>query len=82
MAMNTQEISEAFSGHRFTETYEHLADGVRWELEGAGVIEGKDAVVSACESPVEGILTGCASPMYCTYLAPRVCDWKVNAPAS
>ena len=34
MAANTQLISEAFSRHRFTETYEHLADGVRWELDG------------------------------------------------
>jgi hypothetical protein len=50
MASNTQLISEAFSGHRFPETYEHLADGVRWELDGELVIEGKDAVVAACES--------------------------------
>jgi len=50
VAANTQQISEAFSGHRFTETYEHLADGVRWELDGELVIEGKAAVVAACES--------------------------------
>ena len=50
MAANTQLISEAFSRHRFTETYEHLAEGVRWELDGEGVIHGKDAVVAACES--------------------------------
>ena len=50
MATGTQEISEAFSGHRFAEAYEHLADGVRWELDGELVIEGKDAVVAACES--------------------------------
>ena len=50
MAVNTQQISEAFSSHRFTETYEQLADGVRWELDGEGVIEGKGAVVAACES--------------------------------
>ena len=34
MAVDTQQISEAFSGHRFTETYEHLSDGVRWVLDG------------------------------------------------
>jgi hypothetical protein len=38
-------------------------------------------VVSAGESPVEGILTGCFSYVL-YYLARRVCDWKVNAPAS
>ena len=52
MAAKTQLISEAFSRHRFTETYEHLADGVRWDLDGEGVIEGKDAVVAACESSI------------------------------
>ena len=50
MAANTQLISEAFSRHRFTETYEHLSEGVRWVLDGEGVIEGKDAVVAACDS--------------------------------
>ena len=50
MAVNTQQISEAFSGHRFPETYEHLAEEVRWVLDGEGTIEGKDAVVAACDS--------------------------------
>jgi len=50
MAADTQLISEAFSRHRFTEAYEHLADGVRWVLDGEDVIEGKGAVVAACES--------------------------------
>ena len=50
MAVTTQQISEAFSGHRFTETYEHLADDVRWVLHGESAIEGKDAVVAACDS--------------------------------
>jgi len=50
MPTDTQQISEAFSGHRFTATYEHLSDEVRWELDGELVIKGKDAVVAACES--------------------------------
>jgi len=50
MSVDPQLVSEAFSRHRFPETYQHLADLVRWELDGEGVIEGKDAVVAACES--------------------------------
>jgi hypothetical protein len=50
MAVDTQQISEAFSGHRFAETYEHLAPDVRWVLLDHGAIEGKDAVVAACDS--------------------------------
>jgi hypothetical protein len=33
-SMNTQQIAEAFSGHRFAETYDHLAVDVRWVLPG------------------------------------------------
>jgi len=50
MAADTRQISEAFSGHRFKETYEHLAPDVRWVLLDHGEIEGKDAVVEACDS--------------------------------
>ena len=48
MAVDTRQISEAFSGHRFPETYEHLAADVRWVLLDHGAIEGKDAVVETC----------------------------------
>jgi hypothetical protein len=48
--MNVLQIAEAFSGHRFTETYDHLAANVRWVLPGQAPIEGRDAVVAACNS--------------------------------
>ena len=48
--MNVLQIAEAFSGHRFTETYDHLAADVRWVLPGHAPIEGKDAVVTVCNS--------------------------------
>ena len=50
MALTTQEIAEAFSSHRFGETYDHLAADVRWVLPGQGAIEGKAAVVETCDS--------------------------------
>lgn len=48
--MDTKMIAEAFSGHRFTEVYDFLAPDVRWVLPGQDAIEGRTAVVSACES--------------------------------
>lgn len=48
--MDVLQIAEAFSGHRFTETYDHLAADVRWVLPGHDPIEGKDAVVAACDA--------------------------------
>jgi hypothetical protein len=47
--MDPLQIAEAFSGHRFTETYDGLAANVRWVLPGHPPIEGKEAVVSACD---------------------------------
>ena len=48
--MNTKQIAEAFSGHRFTETFDHLAADVRWVLPGQTTIEGRSAVIEACNS--------------------------------
>jgi ketosteroid isomerase-like protein len=48
--MNTKQIAEAFSGHRFEEAYDYLAEDVRWVLPGQTTIEGKAAVVEACNS--------------------------------
>lgn len=48
--MNTQQIARAFSGHRFPEVYDRLAADIRWVLPGQAAIEGKDAVVAACDS--------------------------------
>ena len=49
-ALHTKRIAEAFSGHRFAETYDHLAADVRWVLPGQALIEGKSAVIDACDS--------------------------------
>jgi ketosteroid isomerase-like protein len=46
--MNTKQIAEAFSGHRFAETYDHLSADVRWVLPGQTTIQGRNAVVEAC----------------------------------
>jgi ketosteroid isomerase-like protein len=43
-------VAEAFSGHRFSEAYDHLAPDISWLFPGESPLEGKDAVVAACES--------------------------------
>ena len=43
-------IAESFSRHRFAETFPHLADDVRWVAVGQATMQGKAAVVDACEA--------------------------------
>jgi ketosteroid isomerase-like protein len=42
--------AEAFSGHRFRDTYDLLHPDVVWVAVGAGDTVGKDAVVAVCEN--------------------------------
>ncbi|MEJ7650745.1 MAG: nuclear transport factor 2 family protein [Nakamurella sp.] len=44
-----QQIAEAFSSHRFNETFAHLAPDIRWVLVGESTIDGRNAVIEACE---------------------------------
>jgi ketosteroid isomerase-like protein len=46
--MTFADIAIAFSQHRFHQTYDLLADHVRWITVGEKVTEGRDAVVAAC----------------------------------
>ncbi len=48
--MDQQSIAEAFSDHRFRETYEHLAPDVRWVAVGESTLDGRDAVRDTCEA--------------------------------
>jgi SnoaL-like domain len=48
--MKTVQVAEAFSSHRFAEIHDDLADDVRWVLVGQASIEGKQAVVAACDA--------------------------------
>lgn len=46
--MTNHEIARAFSGHRFEETFDHLAEQVVWNLIGETRLQGRDAVMAAC----------------------------------
>lgn len=48
--MDTRQTAVAFSSHRFPEVYAQLADTVRWVVPGDAPIEGRAAVVAACEA--------------------------------
>jgi predicted SnoaL-like aldol condensation-catalyzing enzyme len=43
-------VAEAFSGHRFTDTYSQLAPDVNWTARGGSQTVGRDAVIAACEA--------------------------------
>ncbi len=45
--MSNEDVARAFSGHRFEETFDHLAPDVQWILVGQGRVEGAAAVVHA-----------------------------------
>jgi ketosteroid isomerase-like protein len=46
------QIAEDFSGHRFKETYDHLAPDVQWILVGGETIHGRHRVIDTCEQTV------------------------------
>lgn len=48
-----QQVAEAFSAHRFAETYPFLHPQVRWTLVGAARLEGREQVVQACEAALD-----------------------------
>lgn len=49
------DVARAFSGHRFDEAFDHLADDVRWVLVGDSVLEGRVAVEAACRGTAVGL---------------------------
>lgn len=48
-----QEVAEAFSAHRFREVYDFFHPDIQWVLVGVAKLEGRDQVVSACESSLK-----------------------------
>jgi limonene-1,2-epoxide hydrolase len=44
-----REVAEAFSQHRFEDTYDHMAENVSWAAVGGSITRGRDAVIAACD---------------------------------
>jgi len=55
MALSNAEIAQAFSGHRFEEAFDRLADEVTWRLVGESTLQGRDVVVAACRDTAEAL---------------------------
>jgi hypothetical protein len=48
--MTPEQIARSFSGHDFEAVFPHLAESVEWDLVGADVIVGRDAVIGLCQA--------------------------------
>ncbi len=46
---NNARIAEAFSGHRFADAYDALADDLVWTNVGGPTLDGRQEVIDACE---------------------------------
>ena len=55
MPSTRRQIAEAFSAHRFDDTFDHFADDIRWHLVGEEHLVGKEAVVAACRQSAAGL---------------------------
>ena len=51
--MTNDQVARAFSGHRFDEADDHLADGVLWILVGEARLQGREAVMAACRATAD-----------------------------
>lgn len=52
----SRSVAEAFSGHRFRETYPHLSPDVTRVARGASRTVGRDAVIAACDASAEELV--------------------------
>ena len=55
MPLTNRQVAEAFSAHRFDDTFAQLADDVTWNLVGEELLRGRDAVVAACRQSLAGL---------------------------
>jgi hypothetical protein len=53
MGLSIVQIAEAFSRHRFAETYPYLDNDIRWTLVGDRQLLGREEVVKTCEDSAE-----------------------------
>jgi hypothetical protein len=50
---SNSDVAEAFSRHRFDESYPHMLDDIEWTLVGGAPLSGKADVMAACEESAE-----------------------------
>lgn len=57
MSLTINQIAEAFSSHRFAETYPCLSDSIRWNNVGGEEYIGRDVVIDQCEQSASYLST-------------------------
>ena len=50
---SNSDVAEAFSRHRFDETYPAMLDDIEWTLVGGAPLSGKAVVMATCEQSAE-----------------------------
>lgn len=48
MSLNMDQIAEAFCSHRFSETFPHMADEIKWNIIGREELIGREAIIAHC----------------------------------
>lgn len=57
MSLTINQIAEAFSSHRFAETYPYLSDSIKWNNVGGEEYTGRDVVIDQCEQSASYLST-------------------------
>ena len=57
MSLTIDQIAEAFSSHRFAETYPYLSDSMKWNNVGGEEYIGRDVVIDQCEQSASYLTT-------------------------
>lgn len=57
MSLTTDQIAEAFSSHRFVETYAYLSESIKWNNVGGEKYIGRDVVIDQCEKSASDLAT-------------------------
>ena len=53
MDLDNRAIAEAFSGHKFEDTFPHLSNDVEWDIVGDRHPAGREAVMAVCRESAE-----------------------------
>jgi SnoaL-like domain len=57
MSLTIDQIAEAFSSHRFAETYPYLSDSIKWNNVGGKEYTGRDVVIDQCKQSASYLAT-------------------------
>jgi hypothetical protein len=57
MNLDIQHIAEAFTTHKFAETFPNLAEDVKWDNIGRDLIVGREAVIARCTDAAKFLAT-------------------------